>query len=148
MIDKDEFFQREALKQAQQAHQEDEVPIGAVIVSKDQIIAKGHNQTERLQDVTAHAEMIAITSASHGLGSKYLNECTLYVTLEPCLMCATAARWAQLSRLVIGAKDSKSGYSLHGSGVLPAKLPVKKELLADECSELLTEFFKSKRDPY
>jgi len=148
MIDQDEFFQREALKQAQQAYEEDEVPIGAVVVSKDRIIAKGHNQTERLQDVTAHAEMIAITSASHGLGSKYLTECTLYVTLEPCLMCATAARWAQISRLVTGTNDPKCGYSLYGSGVLPAKLPVKKELLANECSELLTEFFRSKRESY
>ncbi len=146
MIDKDEFFQREALKEAQLAYEDDEVPIGAVIVSKDQIVAKGHNQTERLQDVTAHAEMIAITSASHGLGSKYLSDCTLYVTLEPCLMCATAARWAQVSRLVIGAEDPKCGYSLYGEYVLPKKLPVRHKLLADESSELLTKFFKAKRE--
>ena len=145
MIDKDEYFQREALKEAKLAYEEDEVPIGAVIACNDQLIAKAHNQTERLQDVTAHAEMIAITSASNGLGSKYLSECVLYVTLEPCLMCASAIRWAQVSRVVFGADDTKCGYNRYGSGILPPKLTINKGLLAGECGELLTDFFQSKR---
>ena len=141
----DEYFMNEALKQAQSAEQQGEIPVGAVIVSNNQIIARGHNMTQQLEDVTAHAEMIAITSASNYLGSKYLEECTMYVTLEPCLMCAAALKWAHIGRLVFGAPDSKEGYQLVEKNVLHPKTELKSGVLENECGVLLKEFFKSKR---
>jgi tRNA(adenine34) deaminase len=141
----DEFFMNEALKEARLAFQKDEVPVGAVIVCKNQIIARSHNLTEELNDVTAHAEMMAITAAESYLGSKYLNECTLYVTLEPCVMCASAASWAKIGNIVYGAEDSKAGFSLIGSGIIHPKTVLKKGVLHEECSSLLKTFFSGKR---
>lgn len=140
-----EYFMSEALKEAQKAFDLDEVPVGAVIVCENQIIARAHNLTERLNDVTAHAEMQAITSATNNLGSKYLNECTLYVSLEPCVMCAGAAFWAQIGKIVYGASDEKRGYSLLKKNILHPKTEVIKGILNDECSELLKKFFRTKR---
>lgn len=145
MILNDEYFMRVALKEALAAFDEDEVPVGAVVACNGKIIGKGHNQTERLNDVTAHAEMIAITAAANYLGSKYLEGCTLYVTLEPCLMCASALKWAQISRIVYGASDVKAGYSLIQGKVLHPKTEVLHGILADECSQLMKDFFKAKR---
>jgi tRNA(adenine34) deaminase len=141
----DEFFMNEALREAQKAFDEDEVPVGAVIVSRNTIIARAHNLTETLTDVTAHAEILAITSAENYLGKKYLDDCTLYVTLEPCLMCAAAIRWAQLGRLVIGAPDPKSGYQLFGGNVLHPATEVINGVLSESSKELLKSFFKEKR---
>ncbi len=145
MIFDDTYFMRVALKEAQNALHEDEVPVGAVVVCNNKIIGKGYNQTERLKDVTAHAEMIAITAAANYMGSKYLEGCTLYVTLEPCLMCASALKWAQVSRVVYGASDIKAGYSLIPAKVLHPKTEITYGLLAEECSQLLKDFFKAKR---
>ena len=141
----EEYFMNEALKEAILAFEEDEVPVGAVVVTNNRIIARGHNMTEQLNDVTAHAEMIALTSAANFLGSKYLNDCTLYVTLEPCLMCATAHKWAQLGKLVFGASDDKAGYHLVESPVFHPKTEIKFGVLEKECSQLLKRFFKGKR---
>ena len=141
----DEFFMNEALKQAQIAFSKDEVPVGAIIVCKNQIIARAHNLTEELNDVTAHAEMIAITSAENFLGSKYLNDCILYVTLEPCVMCASATSWAKIGGLVYGADDLKAGFSLISSEILHPKSILKKGILQEECSSLLRAFFSAKR---
>jgi len=141
----DEYFMKEALKEAEKAAILDEVPVGALVVSNNRIIARGHNQTQQLEDATAHAEMIALTSASNYLGAKYLNECTLYVTLEPCLMCAAALKWAQLGRLVFGASDDKAGYHLVESPVLHPKTGITFGILEKECGELLKRFFKGKR---
>jgi tRNA(adenine34) deaminase len=141
----DEYFMNEALKQAREAFQGEEVPVGAVIVNQNRIIARAHNMTQQLNDVTAHAEMIAITSASNYLGSKYLKECTLYVTLEPCLMCAAAMKWAQLDRIVYAASDPKEGFSLHGTKVLHKKTEVVSGILNDQASALLTSFFMKRR---
>jgi tRNA(adenine34) deaminase len=141
----DEYFMNEALKEAQKAFTQDEVPVGAVIVSNNRIIARGYNMTEQLNDVTAHAEMIALTSAANFLGSKYLNDCTLYVTLEPCLMCASAHKWAQLGKLVFGASDDKAGYHIVEKPVLHPKTKILTGILEDECSELLKKFFRMKR---
>lgn len=141
----DNKFMQEALKEAQQAGLEDEIPIGAVVVCKGRIIAKGHNMTERLHDATAHAEMIAITAATESLGGKYLEDCTLYVTVEPCPMCAAAMNWSQLGRVVYGAPDPKRGYSLYTPSLLHPKTEALGGLMAGECSELMKEFFKSKR---
>lgn len=141
----DTYFMKQALKEAVRAGEEDEVPVGALVICRDQIIGKGHNQTERLKDVTAHAEMIAITAASNYLGSKFLEECTLYVTLEPCLMCAAALKWARIGRIVYGARDPKAGYSLMKGNVLHIKTEVAHGVMAEECGMLLTEFFKTKR---
>lgn len=141
----DEYFMKEALKEAQKALAKDEIPIGAVIVSKNQIIARAHNLTERLNDVTAHAEMQAITSAANALGGKYLIDCTLYVTVEPCLMCAGALYWSQISKIVFGASDNKRGYSTCKSNVLHPKTQVEKGIMENECSNLLIDFFKKKR---
>jgi len=141
----DEFFMNEALREARKAFDEDEVPVGAVIVSNNTILARCHNLTEALTDVTAHAEIMAITSAENYLGSKYLDSCTLYVTLEPCLMCAAATRWAQLGRLVFGATDPKAGYTLLGQQILHPSTIVEQGILADDSARLLKEFFKSKR---
>lgn len=134
-----------ALAQASEAASEDEVPIGAVIVCRGRIIGKGHNMTERLKDPTAHAEMIALTSATQAMGGKYLNDCTLYVTVEPCPMCAAALCWAQIGRIVYGAADPKRGYSLFTPSLLHPKTEVTSGVLGDECSKILTDYFKSKR---
>ena len=141
----DEHFMREALKEAQRAFDLDEVPVGAVIVCNKKIIARAHNFTERLNDVTAHAEMQAYTSAAEFLGGKYLNECTLYVTLEPCIMCAGASMWAQIGSIVYGAADLKRGFSNLTENILHPKTKVKGGILEKECGELLTAFFAKKR---
>jgi len=136
---------QEALKEAQAAFVAGEVPVGAVIVCQNRIIARAHNLTERLNDTTAHAEMQAFTSATHYLGGKYLNDCTLYVTLEPCVMCAGAAFWAQLGRIVYGADDEKRGYRLVNSTILHPKTQVASGVLAEKSTTLLRQFFKEKR---
>ncbi|MCX6182367.1 MAG: nucleoside deaminase [Bacteroidetes bacterium] len=141
----DEYFMKQAMVEAQQAYEEDEVPVGAVIVCKNQIIARAHNQTEQLSDVTAHAEMLAFTSAANFLGGKFLNECTLYVTLEPCCMCAGAAYWARLKRVVFGSSDPKRGYSLVSLDMLHPKTEVSRGILAEESRQLLQSFFEKKR---
>ena len=141
----DEYFMREALKEAQKALEKDEVPVGAVVVADNRIIARAHNLTETLNDVTAHAEMQAITSAASFLGGKYLKECTLYVTLEPCLMCAGALNWAQISRIVYGATDVKRGFSLNSSSPLHSATTTTNGILETECATILTDFFKKKR---
>lgn len=136
---------REALKEAAEAARDDEVPIGAVITARGRIIAKGHNMTEMLHDPTAHAEMIALTAATEALGSKYLNDCTLYVTVEPCPMCAAALNWAQVGRIVYGASDPKRGYSMYSPSLLHPKTAVTSGVAADECSAIVTDYFKNKR---
>lgn len=136
---------RMAMQQAQYAMEEGEVPVGAIIVSDNRIIAKAYNQTEKLQDPTAHAEMLAITSAFNFLGAKYLPDCTLYVTLEPCLMCAGALHWAQLGALVYSADDIEKGYTTYGISPLHPKTKVKKGILADESKMLLQDFFRKLR---
>lgn len=141
----DEYFMREALKESRKALEAGEIPVGAVVVSRNRVIARAHNQTEKLTDATAHAEMIAVTAASNHLGSKYLNECTLYVTLEPCVMCAGALYWVQLRRLVFGASDIQRGYSLVGSPLLHPKTEVLKGVLADESKALIDTFFEQLR---
>jgi tRNA(adenine34) deaminase len=140
-----EYFMNEALKEANRALEKDEVPIGAVVVCENRIIARAHNLTETLNDVTAHAEMQAFTAASGYLGGKYLNECTLYVTVEPCVMCAGAAFWTQLGTLVYGAEDPKRGYRLVKKNLLHPKTKIISGILADSCGALMTSFFKSKR---
>lgn len=142
----DEYFMKEALKEAQKALDLDEVPVGAVIVCDNQIIARAHNFTERLNDVTAHAEMQAFTAAADYLGGKYLNECTLYVTLEPCVMCAGASYWTQLKKVVFGASDEKRGYQNKAGDVLHPKTSCVKGVMAEECAQLLTDFFARKRE--
>lgn len=143
----DERWMREALREAELAFEEDEVPVGAVVVCNGRIIGRGHNQTERLTDVTAHAEMMAITAAQTNLGGRVQPECTLYVTVEPCYMCAGAIGWARLGRVVWGADDPKRGYHSHFGGISPLhpKTAVSRGILANECSELITSFFKKKR---
>lgn len=142
----DEYFMREALKEANKAFEIGEVPVGAVVVCNKKIIARAHNQTEKLTDATAHAEMLAITSASNFLGSKYLNECTLFVTLEPCVMCAGALHWVQLMKLVYGASDVQRGYSTSGGPILHPKTKVVKGIKQEECKAIVDEFFRSIRD--
>ena len=141
----DEYYMGEALREARAAAAEDEVPIGAVIVSGDRVIARAHNQTELLHDVTAHAEMLAFTAAEERLGAKYLTDCTLYVTVEPCPMCAGAAGWTQVSRIVYGACDPKRGFSLLSGPVLHPRTEVTGGVRADECELLMRDFFKRKR---
>lgn len=141
----DEEFMKIALKQADRAFQEGEVPVGAILVHKDKIIAKAYNQVELLQDPTAHAEVIVISTASDQVNSKYLKECTLYVTLEPCAMCAGATGWSQVSRLVFGAEDKEKGYRLKAPTVLHPKCKVSYDVLGKECKEILDEFFDSIR---
>lgn len=141
----DTYFMKQALSEAKQAFDKNEVPIGAVVVCNSRIIARAHNLTETLNDVTAHAEMQAITAAANVLGGKYLNECTLYVTVEPCPMCAGALGWAQLQRIVYGASDSKKGYTQFSVEVLHPKTEVNHGILAEECGELMKKFFKLKR---
>lgn len=136
---------REALKEAQKAFDADEVPVGAVVVADNKIIARAHNLTERLHDVTAHAEMQAITSAAHALGGKYLVDCTLYVTLEPCLMCAGALAWSQISGIVFGASDPKKGFTLLEKNILHPKTELVKGVLASDCEKIIKDFFIQKR---
>jgi tRNA(adenine34) deaminase len=140
-----EHFMRMALKEAQRAYDDNEVPIGAVIVADGRIIARGYNLTERLNDPTAHAEMQAITAGTEFLGGKYLRDCTLYVTIEPCSMCAGALYWSQITRIVYGAKDDKRGYSTISSKLLHPKTEVIGGILAEECGSLVTNFFKKLR---
>jgi len=141
----DEYFMRRALQEAELAFHEGEVPIGAVIVSQFRIIARAHNLTETLTDVTAHAEMQAITAAANLLGGKYLNECVLYVTVEPCVMCAGALGWAQIGKVVYGASDEKRGFRKYAAGALHPKTEVVFGVLENECSELMKTFFQNKR---
>ena len=141
----DNFFMNEALKEAQKAYDADEVPVGAVIVANNKILARAHNLTERLTDVTAHAEMQAITAAANALGGKYLHECTLYVTLEPCPMCAGALNWAQITRVVYGAPDPKRGYTTFNKAMLHPKTTVAVGVHETICSDLIKKFFNSKR---
>lgn len=141
----DDYFMQQALLQAEIAYQNDEIPIGAIVVCEQTIIAKAHNQVEQLQDVTAHAEILAITAATQYLGGKYLPNCTLYVTLEPCPMCAAALYWAQLGSLVYGASDAKRGYARLQPLVLHPKTTVTHGILAAQCAALMQDFFKQKR---
>ena len=143
--DKDEQFMRKALYEAQRAAEEGEIPIGAVIVCNDRIISRAHNLTEKLHDVTAHAEMQAITAAADLLGGKYLFDCTLYVTVEPCVMCAGAIGWAQIGRIVYGASDEKRGYQLYAPRALHPKAVVTRGVLEAECRQMMQDFFKQKR---
>jgi tRNA(adenine34) deaminase len=142
----DEYFMSEALKEARKAFDIGEVPVGAVVVCKNRIIARAHNQTEKLTDATAHAEMLATTAAANYLGSKYLNECTLYVSLEPCVMCAGALHWVQLKKLVYGASDVQRGYTLVKSPVLHPKTEVVAGIKAQHAKEFIDEFFKRIRE--
>ena len=144
-MEQDERFMQEALREAQAAFDAQEIPIGAVVVWRGRIIAKGHNLTETLHDPTAHAEMIAITAATEALGGKYLNDCTLYVTVEPCPMCAGALNWAQTGRIVYGAADPKRGCSLFSPSLLHPRTEVTTGALADACSSLMLQFFQARR---
>lgn len=141
----DAYFMRQAIAQAELAAEAGEIPVGAVVVSNDRIIARGHNQTELLSDVTAHAEIIAITAAANYLGDKYLHDCTLYVTLEPCPMCAGALAWSQVSRIVYGASDDKRGFMRFGRELLHPKTKLEFGILHEECSRLMTGFFATRR---
>ena len=145
VLAEDEKYMREALREAAEAFREEEVPVGAVLVCKGRIMARGHNMTERLHDPTAHAEMIAITAATEAMGGKYLNDCTLYVTVEPCPMCAAASAWSQIGRIVYGAIDPKRGFSMFSPSLLHPKTEVEAGVLAEECGTLVSEFFKKKR---
>lgn len=145
MLNSDEYFMREALKEAQKAFDADEVPVGAIIVANNKIIARAHNLTERLTDVTAHAEMQVITSAANYLNGKYLNECTMYITLEPCVMCAGALAWAHIGKIVYGATDSKRGFHLISNNLLHPRTIVESGLMEEESAILLKKFFLSKR---
>ena len=144
-IHTDEHFMRQAWLLAQQAMEDNEVPIGAVVVCDYRIIGRGYNQTERLQDPTAHAEMIAITAACEYLGSKYLQDCSLFVTIEPCVMCAGAIRWAQIDKLVFGAQEPKTGFSRHQPGLLHPKTQIVSGIMEDDCRALMQDFFRKKR---
>ena len=141
----DDYFMKKALEEAKKARDLDEVPVGAIVVCDNQIIARAHNFTERLNDVTAHAEMQAFTAAADYLGGKYLNECTLYVTLEPCVMCAGASYWTQLKKVVYGASDEKRGFKAMAGHVLHPKTELVGGIMAEECGEIITDFFASKR---
>ena len=144
----DVYFMRQALQEAQEAFDLGEVPVGAVITARDRIIARTHNLTEQLTDVTAHAEMQAFTAAADAIGGKYLSECTLYVTLEPCLMCAGAAYWTQIGRVVFGAADPKRGFQLLKHPVLHPRTTLIGGILEKECTDLLLRFFQERRDTY
>ena len=141
----DTYFMRIALQEAEDAYAENEIPVGAVVVGGDRIIARAHNNTERLHDVTAHAEMLALTAAANLLDAKYLTDCTLYVTLEPCAMCAGAAGWTQVGRIVYGASDPKRGFERLGRGMLHPKTVVESGVMKEECERLMKDFFKKKR---
>ncbi len=142
----DEYFMREALKEAKRAFENGEVPVGAVIVCQNKIIGRSHNQTEQLTDATAHAEMLAVTAAANYLGSKYLTDCSLYVTLEPCVMCAGALNWTQLQKLVFGADDVQRGFTLVATPLLHPKTEIVKGVKKEECKELIDRFFKKIRE--
>jgi tRNA(adenine34) deaminase len=142
----DEYYMKQALREAQNAAAEGEVPVGAVVVSQGMILARAHNSVELLRDVTAHAEIIAITAAMQHLDSKYLPECTLYVTLEPCPMCAGALKWSQIGRVVYGAADDKGGFMKFGKEMLHPKTTLEYGVLEDECSEILKSFFAARRE--
>lgn len=142
----DESYMKEALKEAQKAFDEGEIPVGAVVVCKNRIIARAYNQTEKLTDVTAHAEMLALTAAFDNLGSKYLPECDLYVTLEPCVMCGGAIFWSRLRRVIYGTADPKRGYSKVSASILHPKTELKTGVMAKECEQLLTDFFSKLRN--
>lgn len=144
-VHSDNHFMKQALKQAELALEKGEIPVGAIVVCENQIIARAHNQTEQLSDVTAHAEIIAITAAANYLNSKYLPTCTLYVTLEPCIMCAGALNWAQLGRVVYGTADDKRGFMRHGKSLLHPKTKLEYGIMEQECSLLLKSFFKKLR---
>jgi tRNA(adenine34) deaminase len=141
-----DFYMKEALKEAQKALQHNEVPVGAVVVCNDQVIARAHNFTEKLNDVTAHAEMLVFTSAADYLGGKFLNECTLYVTLEPCLMCAGASYWTRIGTIVFGASDPKRGYRSKSDNALHPKSKYIEGIMEQECAQILKDFFGSKRE--
>jgi tRNA(adenine34) deaminase len=142
----DTYYMQQALAEAQKAYETGEIPVGAVVVCDYRIIARAHNQTEQLTDVTAHAEILALTAASSHLGSKYLPDCSIFVTLEPCVMCAGALAWAQFGRVVFGASDEKRGFMLHGGkALLHPKTRLEMGILEAECGQLMTDFFKSKR---
>ena len=141
----DEYFMRQALAEARQALAEGEIPIGAVVVLDNTIIGRGHNQTERLRDVTAHAEMLALSAAANFVGNKYLGACSLYVTIEPCVMCAGASAWAQLAAVVFGTEEPKTGYRRHALGLLHPRTNVRVGVCAAECTTLMQAFFKQKR---
>ena len=141
----DEYYMQQALREARTALAEGEIPVGAVVVSQDSILARCHNNTERLHDVTAHAEMLAITAATEILGAKYLTDCTLYVTLEPCVMCAGALGWSQVGRIVYGAADPRRGFTQVKGTVLHPKTEVTGGVMAEECEDILKAFFKKKR---
>lgn len=143
--DRDEFYMREALKEANIALSRDEVPIGAIVVLNDRVVARAHNLTEALNDATAHAEMQAMTAAANTIGGKYLNSCTLYVTVEPCPMCASASYWTHIGRIVYGTKDEKRGYQTIGKELLHPKTEVKGGVLEESCRNLMVNFFKNKR---
>jgi tRNA(adenine34) deaminase len=145
MISTDDHYMREALKEARKAFDDDEVPVGAVVVCQNKIIGRAYNMTERLTDATAHAEMQAITAAANYLGGKYLDQCTLYVTIEPCVMCAGASSWAQISKIVYGARDEKKGFLLVSKKILHPKTILVDGILEKECGELMKEFFRKKR---
>jgi len=142
----DEHFMKQALKEAQNAYDEGEIPIGAVVVCQNKIIARDHNRVERLQDATAHAEMLAITAAQNHLGSKYLNECTLFVTLEPCSMCAGGLFWTQIGRVVIGALDKERGFSKYNQEIIHPKTDLKLGVMANESESLIKDFFRKMRN--
>ena len=142
----EEYYMQQALREAEAAYDEGEIPVGAVIVSSDRIIARAHNNTERLHDVTAHAEMLAFTAASEMLGAKYLTGCTLYVTLEPCVMCAGAASWTQIKKIVYGASDPKRGFERIGRELLHPKTEVESGLMQEECEAILKKFFQKHRE--
>jgi tRNA(adenine34) deaminase len=144
-MNEDEKFMREALREAHLAAEDGEIPIGAVMVWKGRIIGRGHNQTERLHDTTAHAEMLAITAASETMGGKYLTDCTLYVTVEPCPMCAGALAWSQVGRIVYGAPDQRRGFSLFSPSLLHPRTEAVGGVLQEECVQLMLDFFKDKR---
>lgn len=145
-VHSDDYFMGEALKQAHLAFEEGEIPVGAVVVANKKIIARAYNQTEKLSDATAHAEMLAVTAAANYLGTKYLTDCSLYVTLEPCGMCAGALYWSQLGKLVYGADDEKRGYTIINPGMIHPKTEVSKGLKAQEAGVLVTSFFQKLRD--
>ena len=141
----DAYYMRQAIAQAKLAAAAGEIPVGAIVVSNDRIIARGHNQTALLNDVTAHAEIIALTATANHLGDKYLHDCTLYVTLEPCVMCAGALAWAQVSRIVYGASDDKRGFMRFGREILHPKTKLEFGILHEECAALMTDFFRNRR---
>jgi tRNA(adenine34) deaminase len=141
----DEYFMQFALQQAEMAFDEGEIPVGALVVCQNQIVAKGYNQTEKLQDITAHAEMLALTAASNKMGAKYLKDCTLYVTLEPCVMCAGAIFWSQIGRIVWGASDEKRGFQRVHPSIIHPKTRVSSGVLQEDCEEILKRFFANLR---